>query len=181
MRESRSSENPATRQRGQLVLIAAIVLALALVPLVLAYMQLGYHDDIHASSTIAPDREAERTLQHGLHDAVADIPRTYDWSDRTAAATTVRDRLEPTIEAVNRSGLDSGIAMRVSYNDTHAESWADANCPVGPDRQFGPCETDGGLVVQERQGDTHVLGVAVDLRISTPDADLYTRRFIEVR
>nr|WP_254279967.1 hypothetical protein [Halomicroarcula marina] len=43
----------------------------------------------------------------------------------------------------------------------------DANCPSGPDRQFGDCAADRGVVVQERLGRTHVLGVAVDVTTTT--------------
>lgn len=41
------------------------------------------------------------------------------------------------------------------------------NCPVGPARQFGPCETDRGVVIQERVGETHVLVVVFDVTITT--------------
>ena len=42
-----------------------------------------------------------------------------------------------------------------------------ANCPGGPNRDFGPCEATDGVVVQERAGETVVLAVAFDVRVTT--------------
>jgi hypothetical protein len=157
--------------RGQLVLIAAVALAMALVPLVLAYLQLGYHDDIRPSGDVDPAGQAERTLTHDLHDASAGIEANYSWTDRDAAVATVRDRLRSTIEAVNRSRLAAGQASRVTYNQSRADQWRRTNCPGGPDRQFGACKARAGVVMQNRANRTHVLAVAFDVAISTPDTD----------
>lgn len=157
--------------RGQLVLIAAVALAMALVPLVLAYLQLGFHDDVRPAGDVDPAGQAERTLTHGLHNASDGIETNYSWTDRDAAVATVRDRLRTTTEAVNRSRLGAGQASRVTYNQSRAEQWQRANCPTGPDRQFGACEPREGLIVQNRANRTHVLAVAFDVAISTPDTD----------
>lgn len=173
-----------THDRGQLVLLAAIALAVALIPLVLVYVQLGYHDDIHATSTATPEEQAERTLQHGLHNATTDIARTYEWEahpadDRANAVETVRDRLDPTLRAINRSGLDGGTVFVVTYNETHADAWEEQNCPDGPDRQFGDCEAHEGIVIQDRDGQTHVLAAAFDVRVSTSETDLQVTTIVE--
>ena len=183
-RRERNSSHNHTRDRGQLVLLAAIALAVALIPLVLVYVQLGYHDDIHATGTATPEKQVERTLQHGLHNATTDIARTYEWAnhagdDRTDAIARVRDRLDPTLQSINRSGLDGGTVLVVTYNQTHATSWEQGNCPSGPDRQFGSCETSEGVVVQDRGGQTHVLGAAFDVRVSTPETDTQFTTLIE--
>ena len=167
--------------RGQLVLLAAIALAVALVPLVLAYLQLGYHDDVRAGGETAPDVQAAATLERGLHDATADVPFEYDWRERDAAVDDVRGQLASTIDAVERSGLDRGTAFTVSYNRTRAARWAARHCPSGPDREFGRCLADRGVIVQERQGRTHVLGAAFDVTVTTPDRELQFSTTVERR
>ena len=63
--------------------------------------------------------------------------------------------------------LVSVSPYRVTYNASAASDWAATNCPGGPGRQFGPCEVDRGVVVQERAGRTHVLAVALDVTVTT--------------
>ncbi|MEF8781793.1 MAG: hypothetical protein V5A39_14090 [Haloarculaceae archaeon] len=157
-------------RRGQLVLLAAAVLAVALVPVALAYLQLGYHGDVDAASTDdAVLRDGERTLDHALHDAVDGIPERHPWSNRTEAVTEVRHRLRDDLSALNQSGVKSGTAYAVSYNHSRAIAWADENCPSGPARKFGSCRADRGVVVQSRANQTHVLAVTFDLRVTTSD------------
>lgn len=179
-RENNGDWNPnRDRDRGQLVLIAAIALAVALVPLVLAYVQLGYHDDIHAGSPTVSDGEVERALEHALHNASTDIAGTYEWSERDVAANTVYQRLAPSLDSINRSALDGGTVVLSSLNATHAQQWQETNCPAGPNREFGPCEVSEGVVLQERSGNTHVLAVAFDVSISTPNRDVQFTTVVE--
>lgn len=156
--------------RGQLVLLAAVALALALVPMTLAYLQLGYDDDVGATAVgDAPVREAQRALDYSLQRAVTDVPRDFPWSDRSDAVTTVKARMETDIATLEESKIEAGTVFEVTYNDSKATDWSATNCPNGRDRQFGPCETDGGVVVQERVGETHVVAVAFDVVAITPD------------
>lgn len=174
-REGRSpvTTDPEARSgRGQLVLLAAVALAIALVPLVLAYLQLGYQDDIHATAEPVPAAQAETALDRGLQDAASGIPTDYAWNNRSAAVGAVRSRLAPTLAAVSTAGLGRGIAADVAYNGTRAASWAGDHCPGGPDRSFGTCTADRGVVVQERGDRTHVLAAAFDVRLTTPDGEL---------
>jgi hypothetical protein len=140
---------------------------------VVAYLQLGYHADVTASEQYdAPDRNAERVLDRAVHDATADVPGEYAWDDREQAVAAVRSRLEPRLDALRSSRVESGTVYQVAYNQSAAEAWRDANCPDGPNRQFGPCEADRGVVVQERADETHVLAVAFDVRVTTDDAEM---------
>lgn len=164
-----SPERSLGGRRGQLVLLAGVVLALALVPLVLAYLQLGYHEDVAAGTTTGPAGQAEATMDRAVHDAAREVPATYGWARRSEAVETVQTRLEPTVTAVEESGLRRGITRSVAYNQSRAREWAVENCPRGPARQFGRCVTEQGVVVQERRGQTHVLAVAVDIAVTTPD------------
>lgn len=167
------------RPRAQLVLVAAIALAIALVPAVLAYMQLGYHEDIHAGSTVNTEEQVERTLSQSIHNATRDSDASYAWDDRADAVSTLRDRLEATLRTINRSGLDAGTVTLVTYNRSRAARWASTNCPGGPDRQFGSCESDRGVIFQERGGTTHIIGVAFDVRISSPETDVRLTTVVE--
>ena len=167
-------------ERGQLVILAAVALALALVPIATAYLQLGYHDDREVLTTPTPAADAERLLDRGLHDATSATAGTYAWDDRTTAVATVHELLGPTVAAVERGGLSDGTARTVAFNDSRASAWAAQNCPGGPDRQFGPCEAIDGVVVQDRAGQTHVLAVAVDVQVTTPSGSLQTRAVLEL-
>jgi hypothetical protein len=168
------SATVSTRQRAQLVLAAAAVVAVALAPVVVAYLQLGYHADVTASEEYdAPDRNAERILDRAVHDATADVPGEYAWDDRELAVAAVWSRLEPRLDALRSSRVESGTVYQVEYNQSAAESWRRANCPSGPNRQFGSCEARQGVVVQERAGETHVLAVAFDVRVTTEDAEMH--------
>lgn len=155
-------------RRGQAVLLAAVVLVVALVPVIAAYLQLGYGGQ---SSPIDDDgqREARQLLERAVQEHASGIESSYRWRQRDAAAERVRDRLDPTMRQLAQSRLDENTVHQTRYNQSHAASWASARCPGGPNRQFGPCEAIRGVVVQERAGRTHVLAVAVDLSVTTPD------------
>lgn len=150
-------------ERGQVVLLAALVLVVALVPIVAAYLQLGYEGETHAGIDSEPEQDTRRLLERSVQEATNTIPASYEWSERQNAAERVRDRLEPTAKGIEQSRLESGVTQQLAYNESRADEWAEGHCPSGPDRQFGPCESIDGIVLQERAGRTHVLAVVVDL------------------
>lgn len=158
-------------ERGQLVVLAAAAIAIALVPMALAYLQLGYHADVQ-TATVEDDTvpAVERTLHQSLISASSDIPARHGWRNRSGAVTTLRERLRPSIDSLSTARLDDGTEIEVTYNDSRAQAWESEHCPRGPDRDFGPCRTDRAVVIQERDGRTHALAIAVDVRITTPDS-----------
>jgi hypothetical protein len=154
-------------RRGQVVLVAAAVLAVALVPVLLSYLQLGYHADVAVSERYThPTRNAERVLERGVHNASEGVPGGYGWGQRRAAVAEVHDRLEPTLASLRSARVERGTVYRVAYNQSAASAYAARHCPDGPNRQFGPCSAHRGVVVQQRAGETHVLAVAFDVRIT---------------
>lgn len=156
------------RDRAQLVLAAAAVVAVALAPAVLAYLQLGYAADVGASAEYdAPASNAVRVLERAVYAASAGVPANHSWGQRRDAVDTVRDDLEPRLDALERARIEAGTAVRIRYNETAASGWADGNCPGGDGRQFGPCRADRGVVVQQRAGETHPVAVAFGLRVTT--------------
>ncbi|WP_435195960.1 DUF7261 family protein [Natronomonas sp. EA1] len=156
------------RGRGQLVLVAAAVVAVALVPMVLAYLQLGYHADVAASAEYDDIEEnTVRVLERATHEASVGIPHNHSWGERETAVTRVRERLRPRLRTLERSRLDTGTAIRISYNESAARTVAREQCPGGAGREFGPCIAREGVVVQNRVGETHPLAVAYDVRVVT--------------
>jgi len=167
--------------RGQAVLLAAVVLVVALIPVVAAYLQLGYGGQTAAGVDDDRQREARQLLERAVQEHASGIESSYRWRGRDAAAERVRGRLEPITRQLTRSRLDETTVQHVAYNQSRAASWASERCPSGPDRQFGPCEAISGVVVQERAGQTHVLAVAVDLSTTTPAADSRLTTVIRVQ
>ncbi len=151
-----------------MVLLAGVVVALALVAMLVAYLQLGYHADVR---TAAVDGEAAADgrayLQRATHDAARALRSNFTWSERGRAVTEARNRLRPRIRTLQRSRVESGVAYTVAFNGTAARQWATANCPDGPGREFGSCAADRGVAVQERGGRTLVLAVGYDLTVTT--------------
>lgn len=150
--------------RGQLILVAGALVAIALAPIVLAYLQLGYHDDVRATTAYDdPTADAVRVLDRSVTNASRDVPIEYSWGQRDAAVSAVRDKLDETRDQLRTTAVTDGTVIETEYNTSAAEAWRDGNCPGGPDRQFGGCVVDTGVVIQERVDRTHLVGVAFDL------------------
>lgn len=153
--------------RGQLVLATAAVIAAALAPVLLAYLQLGYHADTAAGAEFEdPAANAERVLSRAVYDASVGVPANHSWGQRTDAAHAVRGRLRPRIDRLETARIESGTQIRITYNDTAATAWATTNCPRGEGRQFGPCRTVDGVVLQRRAGEATPLAVGFDVTVS---------------
>nr|WP_303647806.1 hypothetical protein [Haloarchaeobius amylolyticus] len=144
-------------------------MAIALLPLALAYLQLGAHPDVVATADAdRPVHDGVQVLEGAVHRAGSDATG-QPWADREAAVAQVRADLAPRFATLEASQVAAGIAYEVAYDQTAATSWAASDCPSGPRRQFGACEAIDGVVVQERAGETTVLAVAVDLTVTTRD------------
>jgi len=155
-------------RRGQLVLLAAALIAVALAPIVFASLQLGYHDDVSATAEYdSPTGETLRALDRAVATASTDIPSTYRWRAREAAVDEVKRDLRPRIERLQTASLERGTLREISYNETAVREWTASNCPGGPGREFGPCAVDSGVAVQERTDWTHVVAVGFDVRTTT--------------
>ncbi|WP_157744224.1 DUF7261 family protein [Halopenitus persicus] len=166
----------AGRDRGQLVLLAAVTLALALVPLALAYLQLGYAGDVArepAVETAGPagfpggaDAAVLEAVDRTATIRIGDVAGAYGWSDRRAAVSAYHDGLEGDLDAVEGATIRDGTVIAVTAAPSVAAARSAASCPAGPNRVFGGCEADRGVVVQDRAGTTTVVAVAlkVDIR-----------------
>lgn len=161
-----TSSPPLETERGQLVLVAAVFIAVSFVPVTVAYLQLGYSADIEASSDPASDslESTTRLLQRAVH---AETNNTTAWTQRNATVTALHNQLEPHTSAIETERITTEAVQRVRYNESAASKWSLTNCPNGSARQFGPCTADRGIVIQERIGETHVLAVAFDVTLTT--------------
>jgi hypothetical protein len=149
------------------VLLAAAAIAIALVPLALAYVGLGYGADVTDETRATPLADAERVLERVTHDATSTTAGEYDWSARDRAVDALGARLEEDTESLERSRLSSGVAYRIERNQSAAATWSASNCPRGPGRRFGPCRASDGIVVQKRAHETVVVAVAFDVHATT--------------
>ena len=159
------------RRRAQLVLVTAAVIALALVPMAIAYLQLGYHADVQATSD-APTAgdEAVRVLERAVHNASATVAaERYDSTgrDRRRALSHARRLLSADTRTLEASRVAEGVAYDVRENATAASDWTASHDNSGPARQFGRYRADGGLVYQARAGQTHLVAVAFDVHVTT--------------
>ncbi|QKY20863.1 hypothetical protein B4589_010920 [Halolamina sp. CBA1230] len=151
--------------RGQTVLVAAAMLALALIPLGFAYLQLGYHEDVAAStSPETPGSETIRLLERAVYDAGGEATG-HPWQGRAGAVQQVNASLAPRERDIEAAQVTGGTVVRTERNESTAGAWAAENCPNSAGRLFGDCEALGGMIVQERAGETHLLAVAYDIRV----------------
>jgi hypothetical protein len=156
--------------RGQFVLLAGVVVALALLAMLTAYLQLGYGADVRTTDFDRTVEDGRAYLDRATHGAARPLRGEYAWSRRGPAVTALRDRLDPRLAELERSRVTEGVVYRTRYNQTAAARWASAECPAGgPDRAWGTCEVDRGVVVQERAGQTQVLAVGYDLGVTTAE------------
>ncbi|GGC54867.1 DUF7261 family protein [Haloferax sulfurifontis] len=166
-RPSRGSGDRAaapTGDRGQLVLVSGAVVVVALLALLVVHAQLGFAGATETAEAPPLDDVVE-TTEDAVELATAGVAGRYDWAERDAAVADFRSRLDPALANVERA-RPGGVAL--TTNDSAAGTWAFRNCPNGPYREFGTCVADGGVVVQERAGETAVVAVLVDVRIATP-------------
>jgi hypothetical protein len=159
-----------SRRRGQLVLLAAAVVVTALVPMLLAYAQLGYAAD----ATTTPDErttltDAKRALERTVAEAAGAVSNGTAADQHRRATDLTATRLDPTVAAIESSGTARGVTVDVAHNASAARRWGRSNCPRGPDRAFDACVADAGVITQTRTDTTALVAVAVDVRVRGPD------------
>lgn len=159
--------------RGQLVLAAAGVVAVAVLAMAVAYLQLGAHPDVSAERDVGPREATERAvgvLERAVADARMENTGT-PWAGRQAVVDAVRDDLAPALDSLRTARIAKGTAYSVEYDQRAAREYARERCPSGDGREFGDCEARRGVVVQERAGETTVLAVAFEVVVTTPDGE----------
>ena len=148
------------------MLVAAAFVALALVPMAFAYVQLD-HDPADAPATVDAD-ELRAAVDAAADAAAANVSGRASWNTRIAAVASVNRTFSAGVARATAAHADRDALVTVAADDGAADRWAATRCPGGEMRRFGPCEGRGGFVVQERSGEVHVVGVAVTVRVHTP-------------
>ena len=168
----RNARDAATRDRGQLVLTLAAVAAIALVTIAGAYAQLGSHPDVAARTD--PGVTTDRVLaglDRAVENASAGVSGRVAWEARDEALGRFTAAFESDAAAIARAAANRTVLVRVDPNATAASRWADRHCPGGPNRAFGDCVIRDGVVIQERNGDAHVVSVALDVTVTGADGE----------
>lgn len=166
--------------RGQVVLLAAVVVAVALIAMATAYHGLGYHGDVRATAELGDDDRvstAERRLQRGVDGAAVGPMRP--WDRRSVTVADVRESLANSTAGLQRAETTRRTVFIVNEDADTAAAWADEDCPKGPMRAFGACRAIGGVVVQERANETALVGVAVELIVRSPRSETTARLRLE--
>ncbi|GAB6860351.1 hypothetical protein JCM17092_04400 [Haloplanus litoreus] len=161
-------------------MLAAAVVVTALVPMLLAYAQLGYAGDV----TVAPDErrtlsDGKRVLERSVAEATRAVSSGTEADQHRLAVDVAADRLDPAVARVETSATDRGVTVAVGRNASAARRWAASDCPRGPDRAFGACHLTDGFVTQTRANTTALVAVAVDVRVRGPGGE--TRATFVVR
>lgn len=179
-RMSSGTDREQRTDRGQLVLVAAIVVAIALLVVFSVYVQLAYVDDIRAATDArSPDGAVVDATERAVVAAAADRQDELPWDERETVATTVGDDLDARLDGVETARTDRVVVYRIERNRTASTEHAERSCPDGPGRAFGPCEAVDGVVLQERAGRTHVVAIAVDVRVVMPEGTTEVTHLID--
>jgi hypothetical protein len=178
------------RDRGQIVLVAAAVVAVALLAMTFAYAQLGYDADRNGTGTVevASLVEMDRSLTAAFRATVRDVEGEYRWAERERAVDRVRASLAGDAERLERANAEESRSLAVAFDDAAAAEWAREACPGGADhdsedagRAFGPCRAIDGVVVQERAGEATVVAAAIRIRIVSPAESTTATAVLRVR
>lgn len=170
---SRPQGSGSGADRGQIVLVAAAVVAVALLSMTLAYAQLGYDGDRTGAGSVevASVSEVDRSLTGSLRATAREVRRGDDhaWRDRRTVAERVTASLDADADRLERAHAEESRSLTVELDDAAATQWARERCPDGDGREFGPCRVIDGVVVQERADETAVVAAAFRVRVVSPD------------
>lgn len=154
--------------RGQLVLVAAAAIAVALLLVLTASVQLGYTGGATGTPNAA-DADALDAAERAALEAATDRQAEHTWNDRQDVVDDVTEAVDKRADRIETAGVERGVVYRIERNQSAAADRVDRVCPQGDGRSFGSCRAIDGIVVQERVGETHVVAVAIDLRVVTAD------------
>ncbi|WP_144902083.1 DUF7261 family protein [Halobellus captivus] len=159
--------------RAQVVLVAAAVVAVAFLTMTLAYAQLGYDGDRTGAGAV--DVVSVSAIERGVTESFRAAVREESmestdssWRERERVVERIRDDVDAGIDRLEGTYAEDDRSLVVSFDDATASAWSESHCPDGPGRAFGPCRSIGGVVVQERAGETTPIAAAFSVRIVSP-------------
>lgn len=149
--------------RGQLVIAAGAVVAIALIAVLGAALQLGYQP-APEPERVDPPAETRRVIETVLTQ-VEPAVREYEWGDHEAAVQEVRPALTDGLQDLQ---IDrAGIGRTVEPDTEAALERLGTLCPRTGNRSFGSCTAIDGIVLQERQEMTHLVAVVLEVTVRT--------------
>jgi hypothetical protein len=143
--------------RGQLVIAAGLVIAVGLLAVLGAVLQLGY--DPEATSPREDGTAETRRVVESVLTNLEPAVREHDWGENDRAAKLVADGLRGPLAALEEAR--PGVTRIVMLDTRAAAQGLLEVCPRGPNLRFGPCVAVDGVVLQEREDTTHLVGVAI--------------------
>lgn len=149
--------------RAQLVIAAGAVVAVALLAVLGAVLQLGY-DPAPDSQRMDPPEETRRVVAT-LLTRVEPAVRDYAWGEHEAAIQEINPVLRDGIRT-----LQTDRAGTIRFVDVATGAALDrlaTLCPRTEHQSFGPCTVIDGIVLQERAGRTHLVAVVLEVTVVT--------------
>ncbi|MFB6154015.1 MAG: hypothetical protein ABEJ27_07165 [Halodesulfurarchaeum sp.] len=152
--------------RGQLVLVAGAVVAVALVAILGAALLLGYQPSETPPASPVPGTDIERAVGAAMYEAGPQI-RELSWGNRERAVTRLEARLQSVLDDLQTAGVTQPRVQVIEYDTERARRLAQQACPEGGARQFGECAAVRGVVVQNRGNRTHLVAVTLRVTVQT--------------
>jgi hypothetical protein len=171
--------NRASPNRGQVVLMAAGVAAVALLAMVVAFAQLGLSATASPPDPVLDLDAVSDSLRVTTTAHVFDNAGQFRWSERSTAVSALQDQLRPDIKRLERTTMANGRGISIKMNATVPQQ-LHLTCPEGTDKQFGNCLIVDGVVIQERAGETTVIAVSYDIEVISPVERSYARVVIRI-
>lgn len=151
-----------------MVIVAGAVVAVALIAVLGAVLQLGYHPGHDDGDGLTPPEETRRVVTEVL-DTEEETVRESAWEDRQEAVAALQIALEERFQVLERTPIES--IRRVRFAPEMAAERLAELCPRGPGQQFGPCVAIDGVIVQDRGGSTHLVAVVLRVTVTTDESE----------
>ncbi len=149
-----------SEKRGQLVLLTAALIAVGLLVITAAYLQTGYTGGQQATVTPATDNQE---IQQALELALLEAEPTTG-TQRNKLVTEFQASFEKQLREIQQSATERGTVVQLTRNQT-----AGRHAVTQLSGSGSPSESIGGVIVQQRAGEAHVVGVAVDIEHTGPN------------
>lgn len=159
------------RSRGQLVLLTSGVVAVALVLIFMAYIQLGYAGDQQVNQK-QPGSDALEAVEMAAHQAKVNVTHS---NQENTTEQFIKD-FDQKVDTIEQSKQDSSVIYRITRNNTAATTAVEKyNTQKSAD-----LSTSNGVITREAKQD-QIIGIGVDIHVTTPTSTSKTTTIIETK
>jgi hypothetical protein len=151
-----------------MVILAGVVAAVALIAILGAALQLGYHPGQQPNTDLAPPEETRRVVADVLETEEATV-REAAWEDREGAVDALETALDDRLRTLERRPV--GSIRLVRFAPDAALSKLSELCPRTAGKRFGPCVAIDGIVVQNRDDTTHLVAVVLEVTVIADETE----------